>query len=506
MIANCLAEAMNQADVINDDLLRASRRARLDQLRHRFRAQYGDGPVSVWRAPARINILGEHVDYVAYLPTASLPFASREHEMLMLYRAAPDRRVRGASTHEAYAPFAFDFVDAPPPADATEPAWLAYVINSPLPAPHWSNYVKGAAFFAGLKYGEQIRHGIDFLIDSNIPPSGGASSSSALAVLAGAALREVNHIRIHADELARDSAQAEWFLGTRGGAMDHLTICLARRRCAVHIGYASRRSELAPLPDDDFRWVTFFTHAADKGREVMLEYNERAAVSRLLIPAMIDDWRGDRPALAQAWADALNQMNDAPQAALDQLERLLAELPAQITLAEVAQRNPKVFAECEQAFPTLVAARRERPLKLRSRARHHVSETRRVAAGVRLLRATFDEDAVRRIAPVDTCVRELGALINASHASLRDLYDVSTPQVEELMSILRVDAKVYGARLMGGGFGGNLLALTKVSNVTQLIERIQAEFYGPRGRDYLDEGAVMVSTPGDGLSLIDDES
>src|SRR5690242_17788116 len=99
---------MNQADAIDDDLMCASRRARLKQLRDRFCAQYGDGPISIWRAPARINILGEHVDYVAYLPTASLPFASREHAMLMLYRAAPYKRVRGASMHAAYSPFAFD--------------------------------------------------------------------------------------------------------------------------------------------------------------------------------------------------------------------------------------------------------------------------------------------------------------------------------------------------------------------------------------------------------------
>ena len=495
---------MTQADMIDGDVMCASRRARLDELRRRFRARYGEGPVGVWRAPARINILGEHVDYVAYLPTASLPFASREHEMLMLYRAAHDQRVRGASTHEAYAPFAFDLGDGPRPDDMGEPAWLAYLINSAIPAPHWSNYVKGAAFFARLKYGEPIRRGFDFLIDSNIPPSGGASSSSALAVLAGAALREVNHIPISAGELARETAQAEWFLGTRGGAMDHLTICLARRRHAVHIRYADHRSELAPLPGDEFRWVTFFTHPADKGRGVMLEYNERAAVSRLLIPAMIADWQRDRAALAEAWAEALKQMNDGP-AALDRLGSLLAELPAEITLAEVARRNATVYAECEGAFPTLVAARRDRPLKLRDRALHHAGETRRVAEAVRLLRSTFDQDAPVTT-PTEEAMRELGALINASHASLRDLYEVSTPEVEELMSVLRADANVYGARLMGGGFGGNLLALVKVSHVTQLIERAQAEFYAPRGRDCANEGAVMVSTPGDGLSLVDDES
>ncbi|HKP12291.1 MAG TPA: galactokinase family protein [Blastocatellia bacterium] len=482
-----------------DDAARASRGARLDELRRRFCERYGGGPVSVCRAPARINILGEHVDYVAYLPTASLPFASREHGMLMLYRAAADLRVRGASTHEAYTPFAFDLGDAPPLAIPVEQAWLDYLINSEIPAPHWSNYVKGAAYFARLKHGERIQRGVDFMVDSNIPPSGGASSSSALTVLAGAALLEVNHVRFRPDELARDSARAEWFLGTRGGAMDHMTICLARRHRAVHIAYTDHGYELAPLPGDGFRWVTFFTHPADKGREVMLEYNERAAVSRLLIPSVIEDWRRDRPALADAWAGAVKRVGDATLAALDELERLLAELPAQTTLAEVARRSAATFAACERAFPALVRTRREQPLKLRERARHHVTETRRVAEAVRLLRATFGEDAINESGSSDEAVRYLGTLINASHDSLRDGYEVSTPEVEALMSILRADADVYGARLMGGGFGGNVLALTAASNVTRLIERVQSEFYAPRRRDGLSEGAVMVSTAGDGL-------
>jgi galactokinase len=42
-----------------------------------------------------------------------------------------------------------------------------------------------------------------------------------------------------------------------------------------------------------------------------------------------------------------------------------------------------------------------------------------------------------------------------------------------MMTLLRAEATAYGARLMGGGFGGNLLALVKVGSVTQLIERVQ---------------------------------
>ena len=59
---------------------------RLTSFCNLFFENFGDGPVSLLRAPARINVLGEHIDYVSYLPTASLTFGSRERDALMLYR------------------------------------------------------------------------------------------------------------------------------------------------------------------------------------------------------------------------------------------------------------------------------------------------------------------------------------------------------------------------------------------------------------------------------------
>ena len=52
----------------------------------------------------------------------------------------------------------------------------------------------------------------------------------------------------------------------------------------------------------------------------------------------------------------------------------------------------------------------------------------------------------------------VGGLLDASHASLRDLYEVSTPAVERAVKRLREDGAA-GARLMGGGFGGSVLGL-----------------------------------------------
>src|SRR5205085_1356090 len=92
-----------------------SRQQRIRLLDDRFRRLYGDGAVTLLRAPARINVLGEHVDYVSYLPTASLVFGSGEHDMLIAFRVTSDRMVRGASTNDAFEPFTFWLNEAPAP-------------------------------------------------------------------------------------------------------------------------------------------------------------------------------------------------------------------------------------------------------------------------------------------------------------------------------------------------------------------------------------------------------
>ena len=433
---------------------------RLETALRRFRDLYGDGDVILVRAPARINILGEHVDYVSYLPTASLPFGSKQHEMLMFFRASGNDRVEGASTNESFEPFSFALGDEEVP-EQSEQSWESYVFNRPALTPHWSNYVKGSFFFARWKYGSALKRGITFLVDSTIPPNSGASSSSALVVLAGAAIRQVNQIECRREELASDSSEAEWYLGTRGGALDHRTICLARRGYALHIRHWNQQVEYIPLPDEGYRWVTFFSHKADKGHEVMLEYNERAAVSRFLIPA---------------------------------IREAKIDVPETITLDEFAQLFPQAFHQCERAFPDLVRERRLRPLKVLDRMKHHAGEVSLVSAAIEVASGAV---------PVDVRMRTLGELINTSHLSLRNYYEVSTPEVEQLRDEILRDRLVCGARLMGGGFGGNVLALTTAENVPALVDRVQTEYYRPRGRHGIKEGSVMVSTPGDGLSTLE---
>jgi len=476
------------------------RAARLRSLCNLFLEHYGDGPVSLLRAPARMGVLGEHIDYVSYLPTASLTFGSHERDAWMLYRKSPEPVVRCVSSSTKFEPSSFSILDVPELTGDIEAEWLDFLFTYGTPTPHWQNYLNAGVTFARGKFGKRIQSGFDLVLDSNIPPGGGASSSSALVVLGGAAIRNVNGISWTAAELATDSATAEWFIGTRGGSMDHITICLAETANAVLIDYASHSTRLAALPNEPFAWVTFFTKPADKGREIMIEYNERAAVSRLLIPAIIDSWESVAAARHSAWVETRRMLAGGSLEAFEAAHDLFTSLPATISIETVRNNYPDTFGELERSFPALLDDKQRWPLKIRVRGLHHLGEAKRVAlATTKLDSLQHDKDPGYTFSAMQT----LGKLLNESHASLRDLYEVSVPEVEELIKIVREDPHVLGARVMGGGFGGNVLALTTRDHSHDLIKRVQDQYYSARGRDGVNEGSVIVSTPGRGLSDID---
>jgi galactokinase len=147
-------------------------------------------------------------------------------------------------------------------------------------------------------------------------------------------------------------------------------------------------------------------------------------------------------------------------------------------------------AECERAAALLgIATLRDvteadvdriagLPPPLDRRVRHVITENARVVEAVAALRAGD--------------VARLGALFAASHASLRDDFEVSTPEVEILIGVARDDPAVYGARLTGGGFGGAVVMLAAEGEGAAAAARI-ADAYGRRaGR----AGTVLVPAGG----------
>jgi galactokinase len=149
------------------------------------------------------------------------------------------------------------------------------------------------------------------------------------------------------------------------------------------------------------------------------------------------------------------------------LERRFVELPAGTAVLVVDSGIARTLAgsgynerraQCEEAARLLgVASLRDvtdverlsaLPELLLRRARHVVTENARVLQAVAC-----------------TSAEQFGQLMNASHASLRDDYEVSTPELDNLVRELQQQPGVYGARLTGAGFGGACVALCDAAQV-----------------------------------------
>ena len=133
-------------------------------------------------------------------------------------------------------------------------------------------------------------------------------------------------------------------------------------------------------------------------------------------------------------------------------------------------------AECERAAQLLglaslrditdPAAAQPLPEPLRRRVRHVLTENARV------------------LLALEADVAQFGALMNASHASMRDDYEVSHPQLDRLVALLQAHRDVYGARLTGGGFGGACVALCKAGTPRAVAAQVLAVYHldNPHGR------------------------
>jgi galactokinase len=142
-------------------------------------------------------------------------------------------------------------------------------------------------------------------------------------------------------------------------------------------------------------------------------------------------------------------------------------------------------AECEEAAQligvralrdvTETAAVEKLPQPLRRRARHVVSENDRVLRAVGLIDAA-----------------SFGELMNASHTSLRDDYEVSIAQLDRLVELLQIQSGVHGARLTGAGFGGACVALCVEGEARAVGDRVLDQYNtaAPHGR-------ILVPPSGD---------
>jgi galactokinase len=352
----------------------------LDTLRADL-AELTDREPSFFRAPGRVNLIGEHVDYSGGFV---LPLAI-DSDTIVAAAPRDDRRVRIRS-REFGEIAGFDLDEVLPQPDRT-----------------WSDYARGVTL--ALRRRVPLV-GADLAVGTALPIGAGLASSAAFEIAVGLALTSLAGRSVAPRKLAQVAQEAEnGFVGLRSGIMDQLACVFGVRDHALLI---------------DCR---------------------KEAVTPVRIPA------GAAIAIADTGVkhELARSAYNARRAECDDAARHLG-------VTALRDVSSAVFAREESRLPAV----------LRKRVRHVVGENARVLAAV---------DALRR-GDLDTT----GALMNASHASLRDDYEVSVPELDLLAAVAqRVDG-VYGARMTGGGFGGSIVVLLREANVPNLARALDAAF------------------------------
>ncbi|XP_041325201.1 N-acetylgalactosamine kinase isoform X3 [Pyrgilauda ruficollis] len=180
---------------------------RLQKLKEMFISKFGSAPKFYARAPGRVNLIGEHIDYCGY---AVLPMAV-EQDILIAVEPVQTQVVQLANTNSSYLDFSTSVNN----------------IQINKTKPQWHNY-----FLCGLKgiqehFGLNNPTGMNCLLDGTIPPSSGLSSSSALVCCAGLVTLRANGKTLSKVELAEICTKSERYIGTEGGGMDQSISFLA---------------------------------------------------------------------------------------------------------------------------------------------------------------------------------------------------------------------------------------------------------------------------------------
>jgi len=144
--------------------------------------------------------------------------------------------------------------------------------------------------------------------------------------------------------------------------------------------------------------------------------------------------------------------------------------------------KPKMTALRDISLEEFERWRGDLPRKLQPRVRHVISENQRVL------------DSVTALQQGD--LERFGQLMYESHASLRDNYEVSTPEIDRLVEIAAQVPGCYGSRLTGGGFGGSTVSLVANDAVERFSAQVKREYLAATGI----ETVIHVCQPSDGVS------
>jgi galactokinase len=352
------------------------------------------GATTLVKAPGRVNLLGEHVDYNDGIV---LPIAI-DQRVHLAAKPRPDQYIN-LQALDLKEQVSFNLHELTGRID---------VDGKPLPA--WALYPAGVAWSL-LNKGFNIQ-GIDAVYSSEIPIGAGLSSSAAVELAFAVLWQSLAGWEVDRMTLARICQMAEnQYVGVNCGLMDQFASAHGVARHALY--FDTRSLDWRPLPLPPGTAVV----VADSG------------VRREL---------------------ANSAYNDRRASCEKAVELLRSRLPSIQSLRDVTPDQ-------------LHASNDLLPEEIYKRARHVVEEIDRVNLASEFL---MKDDA-----------QEFGKLMFAGHQSLRNLYEVSCPELDALVEIAGGLPGCFGARLTGAGFGGCTVNLVSAEKADGFIQQLKAEYF-----------------------------
>ena len=276
----------------------------------------------------------------------------------------------------------------------------------------WANYPMGVVKVFE-DAGHKCSHGFDILIYGTLPNGSGLSSSASLEVLTAVILNDAFSFGLDMVEMVKLSQKAEnTFVGVNCGIMDQFAVGMGKKDCAILLDCSTLEYRYSKI-------------ALDGASIVITNTNKPHSLA----------------------SSAYNVRRAQCEHALNELKEVRSELATlgALTNLEYDKLAGHISDHVE-----------------RQRARHAVYENQRTLEAVKALEAND--------------VARFGELMDMSHVSLRDDYDVTGVELDTLAELAWEQEGVIGSRMTGAGFGGCTVSLVKNDCIEAFKQKVEAAY------------------------------
>ena len=278
----------------------------------------------------------------------------------------------------------------------------------------WAAYPEGVVWTIA-EQGIRLPCGFDLMVYGNLPSGAGLSSSAALEVLTGTVIRDLfEPDKLSMVDIARIGQQAEnQYVGMNCGIMDQFASAMGKAGHAIFLDTSTLN----------------YSH-------ILMDLQDAAI--------LITNSRVKHSLVSSAYNDRRRECNEA----LSDLQKVIPR--PDLCLCDLTFEQ---FAEVQNRIADPVCRRR---------AKHVISENARTLQAAEALYA--------RDLPA------FGRLMNESHISLRDDFEVSCPEIDLLTELAWSIPGVLGSRITGGGFGGCTVSIVKSEAIQHFMETVGTEY------------------------------